>query len=58
MMLFDIEGPEFLDFESCFDIVNSNCYSHMLQKLHSKIKGKSDVWLTVHCNSVLISETN
>jgi 4-aminobutyrate aminotransferase-like enzyme len=24
MMLFDIEGPEFLDFKSCLDVVNSN----------------------------------
>jgi hypothetical protein len=40
MMLFDIEGPEFLDFKSRFDVVNSNSYSHMLQKLHSKIKNK------------------
>jgi len=40
MMFFDVEGPEFLDFESCFNVVNSNCYTHMLQKLHSKIKNK------------------
>lgn len=29
-----------MDLKSCFDVVNSNCYSHILQKLHSKIRNK------------------
>jgi len=37
-VFFDIKGPLFLDDKSCSDTVNANCYCHVPQQLHTKVK--------------------
>lgn len=37
-VFFDIKGPLFLDCKSCSDTVSANCYCHVPQQLHTKIK--------------------
>lgn len=55
-VFFDIKGPLFLDCKSCSDTVSANCYCHVAQQLHTKIKKNfwdefADVIILLHVNA-------